>query len=67
MSTAQNCGSGCMFNNARFAVDGIVKREMIRVGVCVTVAHVVCQIMTLLVLVSKDSSSTLAIGMQVSV
>jgi hypothetical protein len=32
VSSAQNCGSDCMFNNARFVVDGIVKRETIRVG-----------------------------------
>jgi hypothetical protein len=32
VSRAPNYGPDSMFNNAWFAVDGIVKREMIRVG-----------------------------------
>jgi len=54
-----------MFNDALFTADGIVKRELVRVGA--RHGSTSCQIVTLLVLVCKFASSSLAIGMHVSV
>jgi hypothetical protein len=49
---------------AHFTADGIVNRELIRVRA--RHGSTSCQIVTLLVLVSKAASSNLAIGMHVS-
>ena len=54
-----------MVSDALFTADGIVKRELVRVDA--RHGSTSCQIVTLLVLVCKVASSSLAIGMHVSV
>ena len=57
--------SRCIFNDALFKADGIVKRELVRVDA--RHGSTSCQDVTLLVLVCKVASSSLAIGMHVCV
>jgi hypothetical protein len=54
-----------MLNDALFTADGIVNRELMRFRA--RHGSTSCQIVTLLVLLSKVASSNLAIGMHVSI